>query len=348
MLKVLKVLRVEGAGAGGAGRAKGAGAEGAEVLRAFRAPGLALILVLAMIVLSAAPCAGQQSKPAPARRPAAARQTSSDAFKALYSGDPDRALQLSNDYLKQHPQDSKVLVLAARAHLARQEYDEAYERLVKALAVDAQNADALYFLGIASARMATAEYDRVYALQPDGARVHQLMARSLKLQEKPIEAAAEYELALKADPALVDVLLEFAGMDREQSNCDHAVGLYERAQRVKGSYDGAYGLGVCLAIQNDHRRAVEQFREALKYDSKSAAAEFGLGSSLLQMGDAAAAAAALERAAQLAPRMRETYYVLGRAYQKMGQPERAQQAFAKATALAQSERANDIKAPIRQ
>jgi Tfp pilus assembly protein PilF len=66
------------------------------------------------------------------------------------------------------------------------------------------------------------------------------------------------------------------------------------------------------------------------------------------MGDAAAAAAALERAAQLAPRMRETYYVLGRAYQKMGQPERAQQAFAKATALAQSERANDIKAPIRQ
>jgi tetratricopeptide (TPR) repeat protein len=316
-------------------------------VREIRGIGAACVMV--MVTTAASAYAQTPASPrAPLSRTVRADDRPDQAFKALYSGDPDRALQLSSEYLKQHPSDVRVLVLQARAHMARQEYEEAYDGLVKALAVDGRNADALYFLGTVAAQLSTGAFDRVFALQPDGARVHQLMARSLKLQDSPIEAAAEYELALKADPSLVDILLEFAGMDREQSNCDHAVGLYERAQRVQPSYDGAYGLGVCLALQNNHPRAVEAFRDALKDDPKSAAAEFGLGSSLLQMGDAAAAVAALERAAQLAPNMRETYYVLGRAYQKMGQSERAQQAFARATALAQSERANVVKAPIRQ
>jgi type IV pilus assembly protein PilF len=87
------------------------------------------------------------------------------------------------------------------------------------------------------------------------------------------------------------------------------------------------------------------FRQALTYDSGAAAAQFGLGSSLLRIGDAAGAAAALERAAQLAPAVRETYYVLGRAYQQLGQPARAQQAFDRATALARAERS--AEAPLK-
>jgi tetratricopeptide (TPR) repeat protein len=281
-------------------------------------------------------------------RPPVARTVKADArideaFKALYSGDAGRTLRLTSEYLEGHPSDVRVLVLQARAHIVRQEYEAAYDGLVKALALDERNVDALYFLSVVAAQLSTDAFDRVFTLQPEGARVHQLMARSLRLQESPLEAAAEYELALKADPNLGDALLEFAGMDREQSNCGHAIDLYERAQRVQPSYDGAYGLGVCLALQNNHARAIDAFREALKYDPKSAAAEFGLGSSLLQMGDAASAVAALRRAVQLAPNMRETYYVLGRAYQKLGDSERAQEAFARATALARSG-----QTPIRQ
>ncbi|HEY7287654.1 MAG TPA: tetratricopeptide repeat protein [Vicinamibacterales bacterium] len=309
--------------------------------------GIAVGWVIGMVTVPAALRAQTPASPrAPLTRTVKADDRTDEAFKALYSGDPGRALRLSSEYLKQHPSDARALVLQARAHLARQEYQEAYDSLVKALAADDRNADALYFLGIVAAQLSTGAFDRMFALQPGGARVHQLMARSLKLQDSPVEAAAEYELALKVDPNLVDVLLEFAGMDREQSNCEHAVGLYERAQRVQPSYDGAYGLGVCLALLNDHPRAIDAFRDALKHDPRSAAAEFGLGSSLLQLGDAAAAVAALQRAAQLAPNMRETYYVLGRAYQKMGQAERAQEAFARATALARSG-ATGVKGPIR-
>jgi tetratricopeptide (TPR) repeat protein len=268
-------------------------------------------------------------------------RSSSDVFKALYSGDPGRALQLAQEYLKRYPRDGGLLVLAARAHLARNEYTAAYDLLEKALAIDPRNDDALYFLGIVSAELATQAFGRVYALAPDSARVHQLLARSLNLQGDPVEAAAEYELALRADPKLLDALLEFARLRREESNCADAQSLYERAQRVTPTYDAAYGLGVCLAIQDDQAGAVESFREALTYDPRSAAAHFGLGSALLRIGDAAGAVAALERAAQLAPAVRETYYVLGRAYQKLGEPAKAQQAFERANALARAQRSSD-------
>jgi tetratricopeptide (TPR) repeat protein len=268
----------------------------------------------------------------------------SDAFKALYAGDPDRALRLSSEYLKEHSIDLNALVLAARAQIARDDYDAAFDLLRKALAIDARNPDVLYFLGIVSGQLATRAFDRLGALAPDGARVHQLLAQSFRLQEKPVEAAAEYELALKANPASLDALLEFAELRREESNCDEALALYERAERVKPTFEGAFGLGVCLARQFDHAQAVEQFRRALKHDVRSAPAYFELGSSLLRLGDAAAAAGALEHAVRLEPRMRQAYYVLGRAYQAMGLAARAQQAFARADALARSEREGDVKA----
>ena len=267
----------------------------------------------------------------------------SDAYKALYAGDPDRALRLSSEYLQDHSLDVNGLILAARAQIARGDDNAAYDLLRKALAVDGRNPDVLYFLGIASSQLAARAFDRLAALAPDGARVHQLLARSLKLQDKPVEAVAEYELALKANPNLLDALLEFALLRREESNCDEALALYEHAERVKPTYDGAYGLGVCFARQFNHARAVEQFRQALARDPQSALAYFDLGSSLLRLAKAAAAAEALEQAVRLEPRMRQAYYVLGRAYQALSQPVRAQHAFAQADRLAQAEREGDMK-----
>jgi tetratricopeptide (TPR) repeat protein len=260
------------------------------------------------------------------------------AFVALYSGDPDKTLRLMAEYLKQHPADINGLVLAARAHFAREEYAAAYDRLQKALAVDARNVDALYFLGIVSSHLATREFDRLYALAPNGARVHQLMAQSLKIREKTAEAAAEYELALRLDPTLVEALLDLAEIRRQDSDCEAAIALYRRVQAITSTFEAAYGLGACLAAQNDHTAAIEQFREALKLDAQSAVANFGLGSSLLQTGNADAAIRPLERAVRLEPRMRQAYYLLGRAYAAIGLEVQSKQAFARAEALAQAER----------
>jgi tetratricopeptide (TPR) repeat protein len=267
-----------------------------------------------------------------------------EAFAALYSGNPDRTLQLTSEYLKQHPADVEARVLLARAHVARDEYQAAYDILRAALTVDTRNADVLYFLGVVSGELATREFDRLYALAPEGARVHQLMAQSARVQNKMDEAAAEYELALRANPNLLDALLELGEIRREESNCEEAGTLYQRAQKVRSTDQGAYGLAVCLAMQGEHGRAVETFREALKHDPQSAIAHFGLGSSLLQLGETAAAVRELERAVAIEPRMRQAYYLLGRAYRTMRLLERSRLAFAQADKLAQAERAGDENA----
>jgi tetratricopeptide (TPR) repeat protein len=261
-----------------------------------------------------------------------------EAFTALYSGDPDRALQLASNFLKQHPTDLGALVIGARAHLARNEPQPAYVLLRRAILINPRDPDALYFLGIAAAELAAREFERVRALAPDGARVHQLMARSLKMQEKLAEAAAEYELALQKDPKLTEALLELAMIRREETNCDEAVRLYERAERIVSSFEATYGLGACFSALNQHTRAVDAFRKALAFDPRSAVAHFGLGDSLLKSGDVASAVRALERATTLQPAMRQAHYLLGRAYREMNMPERSRQAFARAEELAKAER----------
>jgi tetratricopeptide (TPR) repeat protein len=166
---------------------------------------------------------------------------------------------------------------------------------------------------------------------------------SLKLQEKLTEAAAEYDLALRANPNLLEALIGLADIRREQSACDPAAELYRRAEVVRRTYEGAYGLGVCLSIAGQHAQAAEQFREALEHDPRSAVAHFALGSTELQMGQTASAVRELERAVALEPRMRQAFYLLGRAYAALGLGERSRQAFAKAEQLAQAERSGDRK-----
>ena len=267
-----------------------------------------------------------------------------EASTALYAGDPDRTLQLAKAFLQQHPKDVEGSVLAARAHIARDEYRAAYDLLRQALAADPRSVDALYYLGIVTSQMAIGELDRLYRLAPDSARVHQLMAESLKLQDKLAEAAAEYELALRASPNLLEALIGLGEIRREESKCDVAAAVYQRAQAVRPTYDAAYGLGVCFAALNQHPRAVDEFRDALKRDPRSAVAHFALGSSLLHMDDAAAAVRELERAVALEPQMRQGYYLLGRAYAALGLRAQSQQAFTKAEELAEVESSRDRKA----
>jgi tetratricopeptide (TPR) repeat protein len=213
-----------------------------------------------------------------------------------------------------------------------------------ALAGNPENADVLYYLGFVASELATREFDRLYKLAPSGGRVHQLMAQALKLQGKIDEAAAEYERALAANPQLLEALIELAAIRREESDCERATALYRRAEAVKFTYEAAYGLGVCLAAQDDHGGAVAKLREALKHDANSASALFALGNSLLHLDDTAGARAALERAVALEPRMRQGHYLLGRVYKTLGLAERSRQAFTRAEELAQEERARDERA----
>ena len=279
--------------------------------------------------------------------------------KALYRGEPAKAAEFAEKYIREHPQEAAGHVQLAQAKLAQGDYGAAYRELREGLRIDAESVDALYHLTKLSLILSQVEYQKLFAMAPDSYRLHQLMAEANLAQRKYVEAAREYRKALQANPESVTVLNALGDLRRTRSELSEpneaaagrfreAALYYERALKVDPlSYDAHYGLAVCrleLAdlvhpkLQgNEMKQAEQHFRQAVSADPRSAVARLGLGRALLAAGRSEAAVTELARAAELEPHLRQAYFLLGRAYQRLGRLEEAKEAFETERLLRQAE-----------
>ena len=262
-----------------------------------------------------------------------ADQRLAEISSAVSAGEDARAMDLGTQYVRHHPGDARARVLLARVHIRRGDFDAAYTQLRRALRDDGRNVDALYYLGLVSARLAELQFQRLVELAPGSARVHQLNAESLEAQDRRAAAEAAYEAALEVDPDLLEALLGLAKLKRFRHACQEAIGLYERAERLRQTFDGAYGLGVCYGDVDRDEQAAARFEEAIRRDSGAAIAWAGLGSTLTRLARPLEAIARLQRAIELEPAMIEAHYALGFAYQAAGREEQAREAFTRARQL---------------
>jgi tetratricopeptide (TPR) repeat protein len=275
------------------------------------------------------------------RRPRAATEARTGSFtdiltpawRAFYAGNLDRASELAGAALRVNAADTGARLVMVRVAMERGDMEEAYNQLLRARRHAPDSPDVLYYLGIVSADLARSAFDALYKVAPDSARVHQLMAESLEAQDKGAEAIAEYEAALRVDPHLLDALLGLGKLKRIRLACDEAIPLYERAEAIRATFDGAFGLGACFAVQQDQEQAIARYRQALAHDQHAAVAWEGLGTALTRAGRPTEGIAALQRAIALEPGLGEAYYSLGLAYRKAGDEERANGAFEKAREL---------------
>jgi len=99
----------------------------------------------------------------------------------------------------------------------------------------------------------------------------------------------------------------------------------------------AYGLGACYTYKQDYHRATEWLRKAVTLAPDSPAGRFALGNALFQSGQFEAAIPELRAALQFEPRMKQAYFLLGRAYTKLGHQDEANAAFKKLDELSRSE-----------
>jgi Tfp pilus assembly protein PilF len=256
-----------------------------------------------------------------------------EATRALSAGDTTRAMTLAKAALAQQPNDPRVHVLIARAHIRNADFDAAYLQLRRALRVAPHNADVLYYMGVVSARLAEQQLLHLAQIAPESARVHQLQAEALEAQERRSAAEEEYQAALLVKPDLLEALLGLAKLKRIRLACEEAIPLYEKAETIRPTFDGAYGLGVCYGYLQRDDEAVGKFAAATRRDPKAAVAWVGLGTSLAKTGRAAEGIPKLQQAIALEPKMGEAYYALGMAYQAARQPELAQKAFRQAEQL---------------
>ena len=285
-------------------------------------PGIVATCVVAGLWLAIATVAAQTQAAKPDTRMV-------EAQRALTRGEVARAFELGSAYVKAHPRDAAGRLLLARVYLERDEVEQAYEELDRALRADPRNVDVLAYLGLVSAQLAAGAFERLETEAPASARVHQLKGETLEAQERRADAEKAYEAALKVQPDLLDAILPLARLKRMRLACEDAIALYERAEAVTPTFDAAYGLGFCLGYLQDHAAAVVRFEQALKRDPTAAVAWSGLGTALVNVGRRADGIAALRRAVALEPEMSEAWYMLGMAYQAAGDAVRSKEAFAK-------------------
>ena len=286
---------------------------------------------LALVSLLAGLPAASGSIVAAQTRPAAAPDTRlTQATRALSAGDLDRASQLGTAYLKQHPSDARAHVLLARVEIARGNDAAAYDALQAALKADPRNVDALYYLGMVTGTLAQRQFHDLETKAPDSALLHQLAAESLAAQDKRAAAEKEYETALARRPDLLESLLGLATLQRIRLACETAIPLYEKAEAIRPTFDGAYGRAMCQSLLQDDDAAVKSFEQAVERNPRAAVAWVGLGSSLNKLRRSKEAISKIQHAIELEPTMGEAYYALGLTYQTAGQADLAQAAFKKA------------------
>jgi tetratricopeptide (TPR) repeat protein len=221
-------------------------------------------------------------------------------------------------------------VLLARAELAQGKSDSALQDLRKALAIDPHNIEALYYLSFTARSLLDQEYQRLYSMAPDSSRVHQLLAEAALQAQNPTLAEAEFLKALAADSYLPEVTIEMAELKRSQSKFDEAIAYYTKAaEQDSVNYDVAYGLGACYTYQQKYAKATEWLRKAVAISPDSVAGHFALGNSLFQSGALDASIPELKATLLLEPRMKQAYFLLGRAYSKLGRRAEAASAFKK-------------------
>lgn len=252
-----------------------------------------------------------------------------EAQRALTRGELARAFEIGSAHVKAHPRDAAGHLLLARVHLERDELEQAYEALDRALGADPRNVDVLAYLGLVSAQLAASAFERLESEAPASARVHQLKGEAFEAQQRRPDAEKAYEAALDVQPDLLDAILPLARLKRMRLACDEAITLYKRAEAVMPTFDAAYGLGFCLGYLQDHAAAVVRFEQAVKRDPTAAVAWSGLGTALVNVGRRADGIAALRRAVVLEPEMTEAWYMLGMTYQAAGDAVRSKQAFAR-------------------
>src|SRR6266568_6383790 len=261
-----------------------------------------------------------------------------ECTRALYSGDNALAVQLAEKHLSKYPKDVAVRVVLARAELAQGKPLQAFDELQRALESDAKNIDALYYLSLVSKELSHSEYERLFSLAPDSFRAHQLLAEAALSADNPSEAEREFKRALEVNPRSVEVSTELAELKRSQSKFDEAIAYYLQAEK-NGSlnYDVAYGLGACYTYKQDYSHAIEWLKKAVALAPDAVAGRFALGNALFQDGQFTAAVPELKEALQREPRMKQAYFLLGRAYAKLGKAEEARVAIQKLDELNRSE-----------
>jgi len=162
---------------------------------------------------------------------------------------------------------------------------------------------------------AIAQYEEALRLNP--ASVYGRIDLGLNLEQigRRPEALVQYEEAVRLQPGWAGVHASLAGGLSRAGRWPEAAAQYREALRLKADYPQAEnGLGMALFRLGDTGGAIGHFQAALRMDPGYAEADNSLGTALASLNRLPEAVACFERALQLNPDYPEAHLNLGNAF----------------------------------
>ncbi len=212
--------------------------------------------------------------------------------------------------------------------------------LERSVALDPNNARAVWLLGQAYARLAyrkeTAKVPADYTslveqtlqwveqTQPNSALSHVFRGDVLAARNLPTEALAEYQKALKIDPNWPDIHLLIGSLLGLEGRWDEAVAELEKElEDFPQDPRALLEIGTVYCHAGNYGAALPYLQQAVARDAENYETHYRLGEAYVNLRKYAWALPQLQQATRLNPEKSEPYYLLHRAYRALNETKKA-------------------------
>ncbi len=232
-----------------------------------------------------------------------------------------------------YPKDASAWMWLGVIQLARDRPEEAAAALDQAAKFAPDNVDILYHRGQAHLLISKNSYGKMFKTDPKSWRVHQVLAQANSEADRPLDAVAEYQAAIKLAPRQPGLHEELGSEYRNIGKIKEAEDAYLRELEIDpNNVLAKYKLGALSVEKGDAARGKDLIEAAIKERPGLLHSDYNLGRAEMLLGNDATAAQLLERATS-APGsdpevVQQAWYQLGIIYRHLHRMEDAQKAMA--------------------
>jgi tetratricopeptide (TPR) repeat protein len=245
-------------------------------------------------------------------------------------------LELADQLRKQKGLSQTQTVKLAETELRLGDPESASVTAQHALKLQPSDGWAMYWLVQSYDALAYQAFLKVSKLEPDSARVHQMLAKYYADRHETSRAVAEYEAALKLSPDLPDLQLGLGSAYWEAGDWDRAEQPLRKAIELSpGSLAASYELGDLYVQKRQWELAIPYLRPAVADEALNYKTRLDLSKAEAALGHTQQAVECLLPVADQ-DQDGELHYRLATLYRKLGDSERAEAALAASNQLHRS------------
>jgi tetratricopeptide (TPR) repeat protein len=231
-----------------------------------------------------------------------------------------------------YPKDASAWMWQGVIALAMDQPESAAVALDKAASLTPENVDILYHRGQAHLLVSKNSYAKMFKVDPNSWRVHQVLAQASAQAERPMDAIAEYLEAIKLAPTQPGLHEELGSEYSSAAKPLDAEAAFQRELEIDPhNVLARYKLGVLAISQGNGARAKELIEAALKEKSGLRHADYNLGRAEMLLGQDENALKHFQQAAknETDPEvLQQAWFQLGIVYRRLHRMTEAQQAIA--------------------